>query len=410
MELVSVRIEESPQTAGRVRLVGEVAYDDRPGTEPYWFEVDEAHAGSLSLSGNAWVTTLLPAAVTIGQNLRINAPVDPLLISRIPRIMEKWREWYRERYPQLRPVSVEAPRETAPPAPTDGRTGVFFSGGIDSFYTALGQGDAGHPERGAFPRIDTLLWVGGFDLPLGSPREEFRRLQSRLASVAESLGVDFLSVLTNLRTTRYRGVAWGQVGHGCALAGVALALERRFAAMYISATHESGPVKPWGSHPETDPLLSTRSTRFLHDGLGVPRSEKTEAISRSDVALRELHVCFRSGSADNCGRCRKCLLALLTLDVFGALPRCRAFSVRPDLELVRRMYVRSPAYYRLYRDVERLARKAGRQDIASAIRACRIRYHLLKPFVNAAERIEDKRGLWRVARVVRRTFLEGSPK
>ena len=409
MELVSVRIEESPQTAGQVRLVGEVAYDDRPGTEPYWFEVDEKYAGSLSLSGNAWVTSLLPAAVKIGQNLRINAPVDPLLLSNIPRIMDKWREWYRTRYPDLRPVSVEAPRETAPPAPTDGRTGVFFSGGIDSFYTALGLGNAGREPKGAFPRIDTLLWVGGFDLPLRSPTEEFRRLRSRLASVAEQLGVDFLSVLTNLRTTRYKGVAWGQVGHGCALAGVALMLERRFAAMYISATHESGPVKPWGSHPETDPLLSTRSTRFLHDGLGVPRSEKTEAISRSDVAMRTLHVCFRSGSAENCGRCRKCLLALVTLDVLGALPRCTTFSMRPDLGLVRRMYLRSPAYYRLYRDVERRARKAGRQDIASAIHSSRIRYKLFKPLVNAMELIEDKRGLWRVARVLR-PALVGSVK
>ena len=45
MELVSIRIEESPQAAGRVRLVGDVAYDDRPGTEAYWLEVDEEYAG-----------------------------------------------------------------------------------------------------------------------------------------------------------------------------------------------------------------------------------------------------------------------------------------------------------------------------------------------------------------------------
>ena len=46
MELVSVRIEESPQAAGRVRLVGEVAYDDRPGLETYWYDVDEEHGGT----------------------------------------------------------------------------------------------------------------------------------------------------------------------------------------------------------------------------------------------------------------------------------------------------------------------------------------------------------------------------
>ena len=75
MELVSIRIEESPHAAGRVRLVGDVAYDDRPGTEAYWLEVDEEYAGSLSLSGSPWLALLLPLAATLGQKLRIGAPV-----------------------------------------------------------------------------------------------------------------------------------------------------------------------------------------------------------------------------------------------------------------------------------------------------------------------------------------------
>ena len=67
MELVSIRIEESPHAAGRVRLVGDVAYDDRPGTEAYWLEVDEEYAGSLSLSGSPWLAWLLPlAALAVG--------------------------------------------------------------------------------------------------------------------------------------------------------------------------------------------------------------------------------------------------------------------------------------------------------------------------------------------------------
>jgi hypothetical protein len=406
MELVSVRIEESPLALGRVRLVGDVAYDDRPGTEAYWFEVDEEHAGALSLSGSPWLACLLPLAVTLGQKLRLGAPVDPLLFENAPRLMETWTTWYRKRFPHLRVVAIEAELEKAPRvrvAPL--KTGAFFSGGIDSFYTILRNAEL--EDRSAFPRIDSLLWVGGFDLPLGSPEEEFGRLRSRLSAAAQELGMGFLDVRTNLRTTRFRAASWGHVAHGCALASVGLALEGLFQTIYIGATHESGEGKPWGSQPDTDPLLSTRSTRFVHDG-AMRRSDKTEHISRSEVAMRTLHVCFRSGSAENCCDCRKCLLAMMTLELLGAMPRCSAFPRPLDLQRVRRVYLRGPTYWRHYGDVLVRARKSGRSDIARAIVACRWRYCFMKPAMTAIEWLGKRKGLRRVARVLRPALLKGT--
>ena len=406
MELRSVRIEESPQAPRRVRLVGEVAYDDRPGTETYWFEVDEQHTASLSLSGSPWVAALLPLAATLGQNLRLRVPVDPLLAANATRITEIWTNWYRKRFPHLRRVEVEADTEPAPAAPVARETGAFFSGGIDSFYTVLRNEELEDRER--FPRIERLVWVGGLDLPLGSPEAEFGRLSARLSAAARDLGLQFLDVRTNLRETRLRRAGWGHVAHGCELAAVGLMFERRFGALYIAATHESGPLRPWGSHPETDPLLSTRSTRFIHDGLGPRRSEKTIRVARSDVAMRALHVCFRSGSADNCCGCRKCLLAMMTLEVLGEMPRCSAFPRRLDLDRVRRVYLRGPAYWRLYGDVMVRARKAGRADIVRAIAACRRRYRLTKPVDLVLRWFARRKGLWRVARVIRPVLLEGT--
>ena len=405
MELVSVRIEESPQAAGRVRLVGEVAYDDRPGTETYWFEVDQEYASSLSLSGTPWLAGLLPLAATIRQDLRLCVPVDPLLAKNATRISEIWTAWYRERYPFLRPVAVEADTETVAAPPVATETGAFFSGGIDSFYTVLRNEELEDRER--FPRIDRLVWVGGFDLRLAAPEEEFHRLRSRLSAAARDLGFSLIDVRTNLRETRSREASWGHVAHGCALAGVGLALGR-FRALYIAATYESGEIKPWGSHPETDPLLSTRSTRFIHEGLGIRRSEKTIRVARSDVALRTLYVCYRSGSADNCCDCRKCLLAMLTLEVLGAMPRCSTFPRRLDLERVRRVYLRGPAYFRLYSDIMVRARKAKRTDIVRAIAACRRRYRYTKPILNLVDWLLKKRGLWRLARGIRPALLEGT--
>ena len=88
--------------------------------------------------------------------------------------------------------------------------------------------------------------------------EEFERLCVRLSKAAEDLGVGFVDVAVNLRQVRFVETQWGRLSHGSVLASIALALERRFRAVYIAATYTGGPpIRPGGSHPETDPLFST---------------------------------------------------------------------------------------------------------------------------------------------------------
>ena len=218
----------------------------------------------------------------------------------------------------------------------------------------------------------------------------------------------FLDVRTNLRTTRFRATSWGHVANGGALASVGLALEGMFQTIYIGATPASGRVRPWGSHPEMDPLLSTRSTRFIHDEEGCAGPPRPRESPDPDVAMRALHVCFRSGTADNCCDCRKCLLAMLTLEVLGATARCPMFPRRLDLDRVRRVYLRGPTYWGHYGDVLVLARKAGRTDIAKAIAACRWRYRLLKPGVTVLDWLGKRPFLWRIRRVLRPALLKGT--
>lgn len=405
MELVSVRIEESPHSAGRVRLVGEVAYDDRPGTEAYWFEVDEEYAPSLSLSGTPWLACLLPLAATLRQDLRLRLPVDPLLAQNATRISEFWTTWFRERYPNLRRVAVEADTEAAPPAPVARETAGFFSGGIDSFYMVLRNAEL--TDRTQFPRIDRLLWVGGFDLLPNSAEEEFVRLRAKLCAAARDLGLGFLDVRSNLRMTRFQEAKWGHVSHGCALASVGLALERRFQALYIAPSYHERDLRPWGTHPETDPLLSTRTTRVIHDTLGPRRIEKLERVRRSDVAMRNLHICWVSGTSENCCDCRKCLWTMLMLEVAGET-RWTAFPRPLDLERVRRIYLKSPFYFEMFGEVMVLARKAGRTDIARAIAACRRRSRWMKPLLKLLDSFRTRRGLRRVSRILRPIVMEGT--
>src|ERR1700730_13512489 len=130
MELVSVRVAEAPSAPGRVRLLGDVVYDDRPREgESYWFEVPEKYAADLSVSGNPWLACLLPLAITRREPLRLCLPVDPLLLANASRLMRIWSRWYR----RLSPVWIEAASRPTEPGPGVRETGAFFSGGIDSF-------------------------------------------------------------------------------------------------------------------------------------------------------------------------------------------------------------------------------------------------------------------------------------
>src|SRR5690348_11635612 len=333
MDLLSVHVAGSPSAPRRVRLAAEVACDDRPGrSETWWIDVPEERAGALSTSGTPWLAAMLPLAATLGEPLRSRVPVDATLLAGARRILSTWREWYRERFPEIREVAVEADSLPASSYAGARENAAFFSGGVDSFYMVVTNGE---PSRGGgLPPIDRLVTVGGFDVPLAAP-EELRRLRDRLARAAEELGRSFLDVATNLRETRFREARWGNVAHGCALVAVGLALEPMFASLSIAGTHYDGPVKPWGSHPETDALLSTGATRVFHHACGVARREKTERLAQSDVALRHLRVCYRSRSAGNCGDCHKCYLTMLTLAVAGA--RCETLPGPADLRRVARM-------------------------------------------------------------------------
>jgi hypothetical protein len=402
VELVSIRTEAGSRP-GRVRLVGEVRYDDR-ATEDYWFEAPEEFAEALSHSGNPWLACLLPLAVTLRQPLRLRLPIDPLLSQNAARLMRTWTGWY----PRLRVVPIEADIE-APDAQTQPETAAFFSGGVDSFYTVLRNREAS--DRARAPRIQRLLCVRGFDIDLENIAE-YERLRSRLASAARDLDLELVEIATNLRDVRFRQTEWGRLSHGSVLASLALALERRFEAVYIAATYTGGtPIRPWGSHPQTDPLFSTSRTRIIHDGDGIARMEKTEYVGRCEAALRSLHVCPRRRSSENCGDCRKCFLVMLTMELAGALSRCSTFpSATTNLDRVRCTYLKSPSYEYLFEQIQIRARAAGRFDIVAAIEESLTRTRRLNRLLAPATWMRTKPLLWRLARIMRERVLTSSPR
>ena len=362
MEVRDIRIDESPFGDDRVRLRAEVRYHTgRLDAEEYWFDVPRAHAADLSATGNPWVACLLPLAALTGESLHIPLPVDRPLLANAGRLMRIWRRWY----PEVAVVSIEADAIEVDPRGRPAHVGAFFSGGVDSFFTAMRPRDEGPPaER---EPIDELITVWGFDVPLDR-RDAFARMRRRYEAVADELGKHFLDVATNLRTTRWGTAQWSYLAHGAGLASVALSLERRFRTVYVAGSGSHRIVRPWGSHVITDPLFSSWRTAIVFDAAAYLRTDKIEHLVERPIALRALRVCWALGSDENCGTCNKCLRTMLTLDLCGALGQAVTFPSKTiDLARIARMDCSQFVDIREMEDIHALAVARKRTDVIDAV-------------------------------------------
>ncbi|MGB8381202.1 MAG: hypothetical protein WCG47_08105 [Dermatophilaceae bacterium] len=244
--------------------------------------------------------TLLVAMRT-GHDVFIDGHLSPAMLGRVSGIQDLLRRWD----PSLDIVQVTTSgKRTRPPCGSSPGAGSFFSGGVDSFHTALTHRDT----------LDVLVFVAGFDI-----RHTRTRLIDRVAranqAAAKDLHLRLVRVATNVRQFSHRYLTWAEF-HGSAMAATAhvLALTR----CYHPSSLSPGNALPYGSHPDLDAMWSSEGTEIIYDGYEVSRLDKTRVIAASDVARRYLRVCnVRDDEDDNCGRCEKCLRTLVALRIAG---------------------------------------------------------------------------------------------
>jgi hypothetical protein len=402
VRLTHAEIIPSPDNEGWTRLAGEVTYDD-PSLQPeqYWLEVPDRLSEFLSRSGNPWLAYLLPVAVKLGEPLRIDMPVDRVLLENTGELMRIWKGWY----PHLHVVPVEAEAVEAAPREGVGRTGALFAGGVDAFHMVLDY-DA-KAEDGSHAPIDDLIVVWGFDMDLDW-HEAIRDVREDLQGAASEMGKELIEIASNVRDTRLRALNFS-VSTGAFLLGTVLALEERYGRVLIASSYSSTNLQPHGTHPLTDPLLSTGQTRIIHYGLEITRTEKTALVVQSEAAMRVLRVCWATDTGGNCGECNKCYRTMLALDVFDALDRCETFKGKHyDLKGVAHTHSLAPWDISFYREMAAFARARGKPEIAQALESGARRSERARRWVpllhRVRQRLESSPGLWRPLRPVRRAL------
>ena len=114
-------------------------------------------------------------------------------------------------------------------------------------------------------------------------------LEKRYSSLFERLGLDLITVGTNLREFGL-GRVRKTLFHGTPIFGAALTLAPLLGRFYISSTSDYMHIAPSGTSPVLDYWLSTETLEFMHYGASLTSLEKLAALSKWSEAQSYLHA------------------------------------------------------------------------------------------------------------------------
>ena len=285
----------------------------------------------------ARVEPFLPVALLMAgaarRDLVIEAPVDAdyldtLRLQCIPLLRLAFG------FPET-DILVEAPgRHVTRIPPQSTREALLFSGGVDSLYSLVRLRELGHPAP---------LLVNVNAGAHGDERSHFQSRLLRIQSLAQTAGLDLLSIDTNFHEVveighqyghPFRTIAAAHTAHG-AIGHLFLSTARAFQELSYDfvewsmeapgATVSNSVV--WGRIPMTE--IGYERTRF----------EKVTTIAEEPLSYHALDVCVDPVRAaakpiprPNCGECFKCVQTLFELELTGKLDR---FATQFDIEAFR---------------------------------------------------------------------------
>ena len=241
------------------------------------------------------------------------------------------------------------------------RTASFFSGGLDSFYTATTE-----------PTVQSIICIWGFDIPLQNIAS-WTQLHRVVESFAERRGFELTTVQTNLKSLSHGRLLWGRHYFGWALSAVAQSLSPNFDMVLIPGDRKAY-FADWGSNANLNALCSTSKVTLREHGTAA-RVRKIVAIDQID-SLKEMRVCLKAGFKFlNCGECIKCRRTRLELDGANSSTRALGLEERIEIQSFGRERISKSEYSMLKEDQLEIARigTPGFSSLARHLRQGRAR-------------------------------------
>jgi hypothetical protein len=285
------------------------------------------------------VATVLPLAWLTGSDIHVDE-LDSTFKESIDSLNGEYREMFTEAPFTTEIIADELVDNVIGDVDPSARTGLLFSGGVDSTYSLISNLDLN-------PRL--IMYWGIERRPYPKYLRYWENVIKTYSEFARGKGLIFNPIKTNVLTVLherriehdfhellYNGALWKTLQHSLVLLPLTAPLSMgRFDRLLIAASHypENPTVvsnRPTSQGLKTDEKTSWASLRVKHDGY-IPRLKKIEAITdylqHDDLMLR---VCLNYKPETeklNCATCEKCLRTILQLTVSGVDPNICGFEV-----------------------------------------------------------------------------------
>lgn len=286
------------------------------GGAPLWWASPDV---ALRASPEAAICLLAPWCALEGRTLHVPPPApDSAFLDNVREATALMGSWWG--HDPLRLVLPAATAGRQAPVRLPDATALFFSGGIDSFYSLVRNPDVG-----------LLVFLVGFDVRLHN-NDVWQAIVRAHRALAAERGLRFITLATNLRDHPVLGrMRWGRY-HGVLLAAASHLLRNEASRWIVSSSFQQDNLMPWGSHPDLDHLWSGGGIRIVHYGAEKWPDQKLAAMAGIGMVHSHLRVCYADPrAAGNCGRCEKCVRTRLMYWLDLPDDRCAGMPDDPPL-------------------------------------------------------------------------------
>jgi len=279
---------------------------------------------------------------------------------------------------------------------------MFFSGGIDSL-SSLRKNRLNFPLEHPWSVKDGLLIFG-----LETDQiEKFEYVKKSLQTLTEQTGLTLIPIYTNVRYLDDDWMFWQRMFQDSVYASVAHLLAKRLNVVSISSTYDIPHMQRDGSHPLLDINYSSSDLLLRHDAIQLSRLDKMRLVAGWDLGFQNIRTCNNSHLYEkghlNCGRCFKCVSAMLAFMALGVLDQTRAFpptGLTPKLcDSVIEIYKTTLCFYE---DLPPLLTEKGRDDLAKVIEK------KISAYNDKQARLVFYQGLREMAKRADQKFLNGA--
>lgn len=276
-----------------------------------------------------FLANLLPMAWVYDAEIAVQA-CDKAFYDSIPQ----FKKGYQDMYPMMvlrGTLTVEKMEENIPT--TEGRSGAFFSGGVDAFNTLVCHA-AEKP---------VLLTLWGADVKL-SDEKGWQNVLSHLQDTSRQFDIDYVTIKSEFRMFQEEGILteavkqsgdgwWHGFQHGIGIichaapAAWVLGLSTVYFASSFTAA-DKGKVT-CASDPTIDNFVRFGGTHIVHDGYEFTRQMKVHNITQfaKKTGMKiPLRVCWESTGGSNCCHCEKCWRTMLAVYAENQTPREYGFE------------------------------------------------------------------------------------